>query len=244
MSDIPAILLQDVTFSYGAIPVLQDVSFAVQERDLNYIVGPNGGGKTTLLRIILGLLYPEAGEVLVFGEAPEHGRHYIGYTPQHIHFDPHFPMTVMDVVLMGKLGQRWGGRFSKSEKNEALTGLDEIGLANLKDKLFSELSGGQRQRVLIARALASDPKLLLLDEPTANVDTWAEDKLFEIIAELNKRMAILMVSHNIGFASDMVKSVICVNRKVVVHPTSDISGDTIKNIYGEDVRIIRHDLKL
>ncbi|MDP8228973.1 MAG: ABC transporter ATP-binding protein [Candidatus Electryoneaceae bacterium] len=245
MSDIPdtpVVNFNDVTFSYGVVPILQDVSFNVMADDLMYIVGPNGGGKTTLLKLILGLIKPTSGKILVFGDLPERARRRIGYTPQHIHYDPQFPVTAMEIVLMGTLGSKWGGRYSKSDKSTALEALDQIGLADLSDRLFPNLSGGQRQRVLIARSLASDPDLLLLDEPTANIDARTEDKLSEIINELNNRMTILMVSHDLGFASQTVTNVLCVNHKVVIHPTSDITDERILNIYGDDVRLIRHDL--
>ena len=242
MSDSPVVTFKDVSFSYGVVPVLQEVSFTVEAGDLMYIVGPNGGGKTTLLKLLLGLIKPNSGEICVFGDSPELARPRIGYTPQHIHYDPKFPVTALEIVLMGRLGSKWGGLYSKNDKRTALEALDKIGLADLSDRLFADLSGGQRQRVLIARSLASDPDLLLLDEPTANIDAPTEDRLSEIIRDLNSRMTILMVSHDLGFASQTVKNVLCVNHRVVVHPTSDITDEAILNIYGTDVRLMRHDL--
>lgn len=244
MSDDPVISLENVSFFYGSEPVLQDVSFKVNAFELNYIVGPNGGGKTTLLKIILGLLQPFPGVVRVFGMPPKEVRQRIGYTPQIFQFDRQFPVTVMDVVLMGCLGARLGGRYSKADRKAALAALDEMGMVDKRCHSFSTLSGGQQQRVLIARSLASNPELLLLDEPTANVDIQTEDRLFRIIEKLNKRMTILMVSHDKGFTSDQVKSVICVNRRVDVHPTCDITDDAIQNVYGNHVRLIRHDLSV
>ena len=150
-------------------------------------------------------------------------------------------MTVRDVVLMGRLGGRWGGPYSKADKQAAATALAEMELTELKDRPFRTLSGGQRQRLLIARALACEPDMLLLDEPTANVDLMVEQKLHEILRNLNRRMTILMVSHDLGFVSQIVESVICVNRRVLVHPTSDITGEVIKDIYGGDLHMVRHD---
>lgn len=244
MSDTSIIIFKDVSFSYGSTPILQDVNLIVGEREIVYIVGPNGGGKTTLLKLVLGLLRPSKGEVRVFGEPPEHIRHRIGYTPQYIHFDPKFPVTVLDIVLMGRLGSHSGGPYRKSDKAAVWAVLNELELSAIANQLFAELSGGLRQRVLIARALAGSPDMLLLDEPTANVDIHTENKLMDIIKELNERMTILMVSHDLGFVSDLVKSVVCVNRQVRVHPTGDITGDAVRNIYEKDMRLIRHDLTL
>ncbi|NQU06192.1 MAG: ATP-binding cassette domain-containing protein, partial [Calditrichaeota bacterium] len=156
--------------------------------------------------------------------------------------DPHFPITTMDIVLMGRLGSSLSGQYSKVDRKIATEALTEMGLAESADSSFASLSGGQRQRVLIARALASKPELLLLDEPTANVDVEGEARLTEIIQNLSQRMTILMVSHDLRFASDIVRSVICVNRHVAVHPTTEITDETIRSMYGENIRLIRHDL--
>ncbi len=235
------IVLKDVFFSYGREPILENVNIEVQKGDFASIVGPNGGGKTTLLKLLLGRLRPDRGKVEVFGVEPEKSRLRIGYMPQHDRLDSQFPVTVMDVVLMGRLGTGLGGRYSRADRQAAETALDEIQLSHISKRHFSELSGGQRQRVLIARALCCEPELLLLDEPTANIDPEVEEALFEILQRLNGRMTILIVSHDIGFVSQKVKSVICVNRCVVVHPTSEINGTVIKDIYGGDICMIRHD---
>ncbi|MFQ6673021.1 MAG: metal ABC transporter ATP-binding protein, partial [Candidatus Tectimicrobiota bacterium] len=168
-------------------------------------------------------------------------RHRMGYMPQHAHFDPQFPVTVMDIVLMGRLGRRLGGWYATADREAALAALEEVGVADLAKRLFVSLSGGQRQRVLIARALCSEPDLLLFDEPTAHIDALVEAKLFETLQELTERMTVLTVSHDLGFVSSLVKSVVCVNRRVVAHPTSDITGDVIQELYGGDTRIILHD---
>lgn len=241
MSDHTVVSLRGVSFAYNGVSVLDHVDLTIQAYEFVAIVGPNGGGKTTLLKLILGLLHPSSGEVRVFGESPVRTRRRIGYMPQHVHHDPQFPVTVMDIVLMGRLGRSLRGSYSKEDKRAALAALDELGLADIAGALFAELSGGQRQRVLIARALACDPALLLLDEPMANVDALAEARLLDDLQELNRRMTILMVSHDLGFVSNVVKSVVCVNRRVVVHSTSEITGETIRDIYAGDVRMVRHD---
>lgn len=241
MNTNPVAVLKDVFFAYDKEPVLENVNLVIKESEFASIVGPNGGGKSTLLKLLLGILHPDSGELKVFGKAPEKTRHRIGYMPQHVQFDMQFPVTVMEVVLMGRLGRSRWGRYSKTDREIAHTSLEEVNMANMAKRPFSDLSGGQRQRVLIARALSCEPDLLLLDEPTANIDPGVEEALFEILKTLNKRMAILFATHDIGFVSQTVKSVICVNRCVVVHPTSELTGDIIKDIYGGEICMIRHD---
>lgn len=236
-----AVVLKDVSFSYNRGPVLDNVSLRVKNRDFATIVGPNGGGKTTLLKLLLGLLKPDSGTIEILGQTPEQSRLRVGYMPQSSHLDMQFPVTVMDVALMGRLGSNFWGRYSRQDKIGAEKALEEVDLKAYTASHFSQLSGGQKQRVLIARALCSDPELLLLDEPTSNVDQESELALFSILKELNSRMTILLVSHDLGFTSQVVKSVICVNRKINIHPTTTMDGTLIKDIYGNDLKMIRHD---
>ncbi len=242
MPVIPVIELDHVSFSYNGAPVLEDVTLSVHEQDFLSIVGPNAAGKTTLLKLVLGLLRPSSGRVRVFGRPPAKSRARIGYMPQHASLDPLFPVSVLDVVLMGRLGGSSRlGPYRRADREEAVKALKMVELAAVRDRSFSELSGGQRQRVLIARALASCPDLLLLDEPTANMDVAVETELFEILNRLNERMTIALVTHDLGFVSSYVKRVACVNRRVAVHHTSEITGEMIHEIYGSDVRMVRHD---
>lgn len=242
MSDPTCVMcFERVSFAYGQTPVLTDVQLHVEAGQLAAIVGPNGGGKTTLLKLALGLLAPTSGHVRMFGQPPERARNRIGYMPQYAHVDPRFPVTVLDVVLMGMLNHRGVAMRSRAEKEAANRALAEVDMEALADRPFDALSGGQRQRVLLARALVSEPEMLLLDEPTANVDNEAEDKLNSILRRLNQRMTILLVSHDLGFVSQVVQSVICVNRHVVVHPTSELTGDMVRGYYGNDLRMVRHD---
>jgi zinc transport system ATP-binding protein len=242
MTQKEVIQLDNVSYSYDGFPVLENVSLRVVERDFLSIVGPNAGGKTTLLRLMLGLLKPTQGTVSVFGDAPERVRSRIGYMPQHTSLDPLFPVTVMDVVLMGRLGNgKRLGFYKKDDREAAAETLDKLEVCDVRDRHFSDLSGGQRQRVLIARALVSNPELLLLDEPTSNIDVAIETELFEVLHGLNEEMTIVLVTHDLGFVSQYVKNVACVNRRVVVHNTSEITGEIIHEIYGTDVRMVRHD---
>ncbi len=238
----PVLACHGLDFGYDGRPVLRDVNLAIPAGDFVSVVGPNGSGKTTLLKLALGLLLPTAGEVTVFGERPERARHRIGYVPQHAHLDPLFPVSALDVVLMGRLGLGprlgpWRGR----DRDAARAALAEVGLGDHADRHFSALSGGQKQRTLIARSLAGEPELLLLDEPTAGLDAHVEEGFFRLLEELNRRLTIVMVSHDLGFVAGVVKSVICVGQKVVVHPTSAITGQVIADLYGADMRMIRHD---
>jgi len=236
--------IKDLDFSYeNNMPVLENVNLTFCELESACIVGPNGGGKSTLLYLILGLLKPTRGSVTVFGKSPIDARGYIGYMPQYIQLDNQFPICVSEVVLMGRLCNGFWGRYSKKDREVAVEAMSEMSIEHLAKRQFSELSGGQRQRVLIARALTCNPKLLLLDEPTANIDPGMQEQFYEILYKLNQRMSILTVSHDLGFVSDKINSVICVNREVQVHPTNALDGNMITDMYGYDVNLIRHDYR-
>jgi len=242
MSEPHPIQIENVDFAYGPVSVLEQANLTIGEREFVSVVGPNGGGKTTLLKIMLGLLEPQSGSAHVFGEVPMVGRKWIGYLPQHANLDSQFPVTALDVVLMGRMGKtRSLGFYSKTDHEIAQAMLERVGLEKLSARPLSALSGGQRQRVLIARALVTDPKLLLLDEPTSSLDDYVERELYDLLLELNKELTIAVVSHDIGFVSRYVQKVVCVNRVVHTHPVSDISEDIIHDMYGEHVHMVRHD---
>lgn len=237
----PAIEVRDLDFAYERMPVLEQVNLTIAPLSSICIVGPNGGGKSTLLKLILGLLTPDRGEVKVFGRPPAESRLRLGYVPQYTHYDPLFPVTVMEVVLMGRLGRRRCGRYHREDRQRAAEALARMELTPLADRPFAAISGGQRQRTLIARALACEADILLLDEPTANIDLESEQNLFALLAELNREKTILVVTHDVGFASSFFRSIACVNRRVAIHPTSELSGRMIQELYGGDVAMIRHD---
>ncbi len=240
--DVSAIVIRGLWFSYDGHPVLEDVNLSIPHGDFVSVVGPNGGGKTTLLKLMLGLLRPSRGEIRVLGLNPDKARPRIGYMPQHAQLDPQFPATVMDVALMGRLGHgRPFGPYSKKDKEAVVKALDQVGLRDVHKKPFSSISGGQRQRLFIARALASEPDLLLLDEPTANLDVVMEGGLYELLQNLNKTLTVVMVSHDLGFVSSLVKSVVCVKCQVASHPTSELTAEIIDEMYGSPMRIVRHD---
>jgi zinc transport system ATP-binding protein len=237
----PAIEMRDVSFAYDGTLVIERADVVIQEREFVAIVGPNGGGKSTLLKLMVGLLHPIHGTVRVFGTSPEAARSRMGYVPQNPVVDPRFPVQVIDVVLMGRLGKaRAFGPYRRRDHEAADQALREVDISDLRHRPFSSLSGGQRQRVLIARALASEPDLLLLDEPTANLDVNVEAQLYELLHQLNARLTMVLVSHDIAFVSSFIKNVICVKRHVVMHPTSDAEG-AICDLYGTEVRRVLHD---
>ena len=241
----PVIDMQNVDFAYNHEPVLEDVTFEIQTRDFASVIGPNGGGKTTLLKLLLGLLAPDRGTVRVFGQRPRLALDRIGYVPQSYVYDPLFPIRVIDVVLMGRLDKtRLIGPWTRDDRLAAEDALAETHLADLARRPVASLSGGQRQRMLIARALACRPDLLLLDEPTSNLDPAAEEDLFEILNGINETRTILLVSHDVGFVSGYVNKTICVNRKVNVHPTSELTGELIQEVYGSHIHMVRHEDQL
>jgi zinc transport system ATP-binding protein len=238
----PVIELANVSFFYNGMPVLEDINLTVEEHDFLSIVGPNGGGKTTILKLVLGLIKPSKGRVSVFGMPPEKARKKIGYMPQSTALDKLFPVSVLDVVLMGRLGAGTRfGLYTRADREAAREALQQVELYDVRERPFAELSGGQHQRVLIARALVSHPHLLLLDEPTANVDIAVETEFYHFLRKLSDTMTIVLVTHDLGFVSKHVKTVACVNRRLLCHPTCDISGAVINEIYGANVAMIRHD---
>jgi zinc transport system ATP-binding protein len=242
MTNGNAIRFDRVSFTYGIAPVLEDVSFTIGEREFTAIIGPNGGGKTTMLRLILGLIEPRTGFVRVFGRPPVVARRRIGFMPQRPGLDPQFPVTVMDVVLLARLGSGHRiGRYSGADRAIAARALEDVGVDGIANRSYSNLSSGQRQRVLIARALASEPEILLLDEPTANLDPSIQDDLYELLHRLNEKLTVLVVSHDVGFVSKYVEKVVCVNRRVVLHPASAVKGELVSMLYGDmEMRVVDH----
>lgn len=241
MTEAPAIELQDVFFSYGGARVLEQVDLRVSPGEFLGIVGPNAGGKSTLLKLLLGLIQPQSGEIRVLGTAPRVARKRVGYVPQYPAFARDFPVTAEQVVRMGRLGHgRLFGGYGRKDREIADRVMAETETTDLAKRRIGTLSGGQLQRILVARALACEPRILLLDEPTANIDMRVENEIFDLFKLLNERMTILVVSHDIAFISGYVHRVACLNRTLICHKTEDIDGHTIQEMYGEDVRMVAH----
>lgn len=233
--------LNNVDFSYDGQMVLEDVTLRVSQGDFLGVVGPNGSGKSTLLKIILGLLHPTRGSVSVFGQSPVRARRRLGYVPQHANLDASFPISVADVVLIGRLGMApLIGRYRKSDQAAAAQAMREVGVYELRSRRFGTLSGGQKQRVLMARALAGNPDLLLLDEPTASVDGMVEHDIYELLKVLNERVTIVLVSHDVGFISSYVNRVACVNKGISCSTLSDTSSEVIEACYSGPVHMLKH----
>ena len=235
------ISLNSVFFSYDGLPVLEDIHLQVREKEFLGIVGPNGGGKSTLLKLILGLLKPQRGKIEVLGQDPQQAHRQLGYVPQFVFFDRNFPITVRETVLQGRLGRtRPVFGFRKTDIVIAREAMAKTEILDLEHRSLSTLSGGQLQRVLIARALACEPKILLLDEPTANIDPKVEEDVFSLLRNLNETITIIVVSHDIGFISHFISRVACLNRKLVCHSTSRISGEMIEELYGSPLQMVHH----
>ncbi len=227
----PAIEIKDLTFSFNGHPVLTDVNLTIEQRDFAAVIGPNGGGKTTLIKLMLGLYEPDKGSIRILGEEPSRACRRIGYMPQYATGDKGFPVKVMDVVLMGRIsGLSLGWSWSRHDRRKAMECLELVGMERYCSRLVGSLSGGQLQRVLLARALVSDPDILFLDEPMANIDIGGQGILFDLLARLNERMTILLVTHDIGLISRHVKSVICVNEKVYFHNAAELKPEMLETL--------------
>ncbi len=224
--------LKSLDFAYNGEVVLEDVNLSARQKDFVAIIGPNRGGKTTLLKLILGLLTPAKGTVRVDGKSPQEASPCIGYVPQDVHMNRSFPITATDVVLMGKLDPKKRlSRRSAVNRREAMAALERMEMAAHADRKIGMLSGGQRQRVFIARALITKPKLLILDEPTASIDTKGQADFYRLLKELNQDITVLVVSHDLLVVSRYVKSVACVNKKLHYHDQAEITGEMLETMY-------------
>ncbi|MGC9471259.1 MAG: metal ABC transporter ATP-binding protein [Bacteroidales bacterium] len=234
----PLVKLENVTAGYNGEAVLEGVDLEIFPDDFIGVIGPNGGGKTTLLKVILGLIKPWSGSVKYAGD-PVPGT-LMGYLPQHTDLDRSFPISVEEVVLSGLLPRKgFFTPYRKEHRLAAQNALEKTGINHLLHRAIGELSGGQLQRVLLARALVGSPRLLILDEPVTYVDNRFEGELYELLKELNRNMAILMVSHDVGTITSYIKTIACVNRTLHYHPSNKISEQQLA-AYNCPIQIITH----
>jgi len=241
LNEDSVIKIRDLHFNYGDVPILEDINIDIQQKEFIGMVGPNGSGKTTLLKIILGLLVPDHGTVEVLGKPPVQSVKNVGYMPQFAPFTRDFPISVEETVLMGRLGKTSSmGFFSKEDKQLAAESMEAVEVLDLRKRSIGSLSGGQLQRALIARALTCNPEIMILDEPTANVDMKVEKDIFDLLKKLNEKITIIVVTHDIGFISQYIDRVACINRTLICHPTSELTGETIENLYGTHVHMVHH----
>ena len=233
--------IDNVSFNYGAVPVLEDISLKIYEDEFIGIIGPNASGKSTLLKLILGLLKPDKGEIRKSNPVGKSVSNMIGYVPQHIGFSRDFPVTVAEVVLLGHVQSNSKLFFyNKEQIKTAREAMSTLEIDDIAKRQIGELSGGQLQRVLIARALVCKPEVLILDEPTSNVDIRAEEDIFALLKNYSEHMTIIVVSHDIAFISGYVDRVACLNRTLVCHNTESISGKMIEELYDAPVKMIHH----
>lgn len=234
----PIITCENLSFAYGEEPVLRNVNFEVNAGEFIGIIGPNGGGKTTLLKLIMGFLKPATGSIQVFGQVPLEAQPQLSYVPQGLRFDKEFPISVMELVLSGRLSRLpWYGFYSSKDRKLANEALEKVDLWHYRNHAFGNLSGGQAQRALIARALVSEPRLLLLDEPTASVDSQVEADIYSLLKELQGKMTILMVTHNLQVAINLVERVLCVQGGVLSLLPQEVCEHFALGLYHAPIQI-------
>ena len=236
-----AVEIENMSFSYGEVLILEDITLRIEREEFFGIIGPNASGKSTLLRLLLGLLEPDNGSIRILGHSPEDVIERIGYVPQYPTFRRDFPIVVEDVVMLGRLGvTKSSGRFTRTDREKTREAMEAVEIDTIAANPVAVLSGGQLQRMLIARALACEPEILILDEPTAGIDLRAEENIFSLWKKYNEHMTIIVVSHDVAFISGYVDRVGCLNRTLVCHETGEISGKTIEELYGGPVKMIQH----
>jgi zinc transport system ATP-binding protein len=237
---VPAIEVRDVWLSFRGTNALEAIDLTVEQGALLGIIGPNGAGKTVLLKVLLGLLKPDRGSVRILGKPAEKARGEVAYVPQHAEFDRNFPVRVRDVVLMGRLGRGKLFRpYDATDRRRVREAIERVGLSELADRQIGKLSGGQLQRALIARALAVDARILLLDEPTANLDSQVAGRLYDLLHRLSGELTIVLVDHDIGVMHRYVESVGCLNRRLHYH-AAKLTQQALEQTYGYPVEVVVH----
>jgi len=239
--ELPAISTAHLNVISRGQCILEDITFELEQGGFLGLIGPNGAGKTVLLKSLLGLIEPSSGSIELFGKSPKEARGLVSYVPQYASFDGQFPISVEEVILMGRISHRRRNITTPELDSAAVNNAAErVGISNLMKHPIGKLSGGQAQRVLIARALAAEPKLLLLDEPTASLDSRVGQDVYEVLADCSKVMTIVLVSHDVGVISSYVKTIACLNRRLHYHNSKELSGELLAEVYGCPVDLIAH----
>jgi zinc transport system ATP-binding protein len=231
--------IEDLWFYYGDKMILKAVNLNLAEKDFLGIIGPNGGGKTTLLKLMLGLLKPYKGNILIYDKPPLQARRFVSYLAQKQVFEAGFPIRVFETALMGKYGG-FGKSWSAQDKQQALEALERVGMLKYKDELLGKLSGGEQQRVFLARALVRKPKILILDEPTTGVDVQVQKSFYDLLKVLNEDMTIILVSHDISVISSYVKKIACLNQKLYYHDSKELTEADLEQVYQCPIEMIAH----
>lgn len=234
---------KDLWVLRGESAVLESINLDLFSGDFLGLIGPNGGGKSTLLKVMLGLIKPDRGSISVFGLPPEAARSRVGYVPQKTVFDQSFPVKVQDVVLMGRFSRRGlFHRYGREDRDAASRALEAVGMEDRSEREIGALSGGEQQRVFVARSLVSDPELLLLDEPTAGVDSAQQTDFYDLLCHLNRHrgIAIVLVSHDVTAISTYVGKIACLNQRLYYHDSHELTGEDIEKAYGCPVEMIAH----
>ena len=233
--------IQNITVEYDTKTVLKDISFTLWENDFLGVIGPNGGGKTTLLRAILGLLKPSAGEIIFYNDDKPVPALKIGYLPQINQLDKSFPISVSEVVASGLMSEKRGWRSYAGEQQQRIhKTLDMMGISEKAKHPIGKLSGGELQRVLLGRAIVSHPNVLILDEPNTYVDKFFESRLFKLLEEINDDMAIILVSHDIGTIVPLVKNIACVNETLHYHAGNMLTEEWLEQVYHCPIELVGH----
>lgn len=248
MTNQPAVALKNVTVQFNRLVILDRINLQIKSKSITSIVGPNGGGKTTLLNTILGITKPFQGQVQVFGLPPSQTetKGIFGYLPQGNHSDLNFPVNGYDVVAMSRYSQKsFAQKLNETDKNIIEKSLNTIEMLDYCHMPFGLLSGGQKQRILIARALAMEPRILILDEPSTGLDAVAQDNFYCMLERIrdNQGITIIMVSHDIGAVSGIVDQIACLNRKIHFHgdPQKGIPESALEAVFGKNIQFVYHD---
>ncbi len=239
---IYAIEIRNLSVYYDNLCALDNINLNVKEQEFLGIIGPSGGGKSTLLKSVLGLLKPYAGSIKIFGQPLHVSLKQIGYVPQNIRFDRHFPINVKDVVLMGRISKHKPLflRYGQDDLEIVPRILKDLEIDHLINRQIGQLSGGQLQRVLLARALAVEPRILLLDEPTSNVDSYSKTLIYSILKELSHSIAVIVVTHDIWAIASQIDQIACLNIKLHYHGDTELNDGIIQNVFGCPVDLIAH----